>query len=220
MGRLGNVLLGWVPTVVCNVVLPLLTYSVLTDYGMSEVGALSLSAVWPVVEIAVMFAIRRHVDEIGVLSLILIALGVVSSLLLNDPRVLLLKDSAVTGLFGLVILGSLLAPRPLMFYFGRKFATDGSPEKIEWWNGLWRYEGFRHTQRVLTVVWGVAFLGEAVLRVILTEMLSVDAMVTISAILPYVVFAALMTWTIVYTRRARRRAAQANPAALVEPATT
>lgn len=220
MGRLGNVLLGWVPTVVCNVVLPLLTYSVLTDYGMSEVGALSLSAVWPVVEIAVMFAIRRHVDEVGVLSLILIALGVVSSLLLNDPRVLLLKDSAVTGLFGLVILGSLLAPRPLMFYFGRKFATDGSPEKIEWWNGLWRYEGFRHTQRVLTVVWGVAFLGEAVLRVILTEMLSVDAMVTISAILPYVVFAALMTWTIVYTRRARRRAAQANPAALVEPATT
>lgn len=220
MGRLGNVLLGWVPTVVCNVVLPLLTYSVLTDHGMSEVGALSLSAVWPVVEIAVMFAIRRHVDEVGVLSLILIALGVVSSLLLNDPRVLLLKDSAVTGLFGLVILGSLLAPRPLMFYFGRKFATDGSPEKIEWWNGLWRYEGFRHTQRVLTVVWGVAFLGEAVLRVILTEMLSVDAMVTISAILPYVVFAALMTWTIVYTRRARRRAAQANPAALVEPATT
>src|SRR5258706_6858840 len=101
MGRRGNVLVGWLITLVCNILLPLLTYSMLTDRGMSEVGALTLSALWPAVEVGVVFAIRRRVDEFGVLTLIIIALGVVSSALLHSARVALLKESAVTGLFGL-----------------------------------------------------------------------------------------------------------------------
>ncbi|GAA2633330.1 hypothetical protein GCM10010399_77230 [Dactylosporangium fulvum] len=218
MGRFASLLLNWGPTLVCNVALPLVTYQALTDRGMSEVSALAVSAVWPVVEVGVLWAVRRRIDEIGVLTLIVIALGVGSSLLLDDERLVLLKESAVTGLFGLVLLGSLLAPRPLMFYFGRKFATDGSPERLAWWDGLWRYGGFRRTQRTLTVVWGVVFLAEAAVRIELTEVLPVDATVAVSAVLPYAVTAGLVTWTILYSRRARRRAAEANPAALAEPA--
>ena len=41
----------------------------------------------------------------------------------HDAKLLLAKDSFVTGLFGLLCLATLAAPRPLMFYFGRKFAT-------------------------------------------------------------------------------------------------
>ncbi|WP_238011959.1 VC0807 family protein [Dactylosporangium sp. AC04546] len=214
MGRFGKVLLGWGPTLVANVVLPLLTYSWLTDRGLTEASALALSGVWPAVEVAVMFAVRRRVDEFGVLTLIIIALGVGSSLALRDGRLVLFKESAVTGLFGLLLLASLLARRPLMFYFGRRFATDGSPERVAWWDGLWQYAGFRRTQRILTVVWGVTFLAEAALRIELTEVLSIDTMVVINAVLPYAVTAALVTWTILYSRQARRRA----PAAAVAPA--
>ncbi|MEO3741860.1 VC0807 family protein [Plantactinospora sp. B5E13] len=218
MGKLRAVLWSWGPTILFNAFLPFLTYGMLTDRGMSELSALAVSAVWPAVEVAVLFAIRRRIDEIGVLSLLIIALGVVSALALQDERLVLIKDSAVTGLFGLVLLGSLLAPRPLMFYFGRKFATDGSAEKLAWWNGLWRYAGFRRTQRILTVVWGVTFVVEAAARIELTELLSVDTMVAVSAVLPYVVTAALVTWTILYTRRARARAGQAAVAPVAEPA--
>lgn len=218
MGRLRAVLLSWGPTILFNAFLPFLTYGILTDRGMSQLSALSISAVWPAIEVAVLFAIRRRIDEIGVLSLLIIALGVISALVLQSERLILIKDSAVTGLFGLVLLGSLLAPRPLMFYFGRKFATDGSAEKLEWWNGLWRYAGFRRTQRILTVVWGVTFVAEAAARIELTELLSVDTMVAVSAVLPYVVTAALITWTILYTRRARARAGQAAATPVAEPA--
>ncbi|MET7401920.1 VC0807 family protein [Dactylosporangium sp. NPDC005572] len=213
MGRFGKVLLGWGPTLVANVVLPLLTYSWLTDRGLTEASALALSGVWPAVEVAVMFAVRRRVDEFGVLTLIIIALGVGSSLALRDGRLVLFKESAVTGLFGVLLLASLLAARPLMFYFGRRFATDGSPERVAWWDGLWQYAGFRRTQRILTVVWGVTFLAEAALRIELTEVLSIDTMVVINAVLPYAVTAALVTWTILYSRQARRRAPAAAVAA-------
>lgn len=217
MGRRANVLLGWAMTVVFNILLPFLTYGWLTGRGWSEIGALTASAIWPAVEVGITFVMRRRVDEFGVLTLIIIALGVASSLLMHSARLALIKESAVTGLFGLVLLGSLLAPRPLMFYFGRRFATDGSAERIAWWNGLWQYEGFRRVQRVLTIVWGVVFLVEAAVRIELARVLSTQTMLAVGSIMPYVVTGGLIAFTIIYSKRSRDRAAAANPGAVMEP---
>src|SRR5262245_31952661 len=43
--------LNWGPTIVFNVVLPYVTYSMLTDRGMSVVAALAISGLWPAVEL-------------------------------------------------------------------------------------------------------------------------------------------------------------------------
>lgn len=210
----GATALGWVLTLTFNVVLPIVTYDVLSNNGMSDVPALLLSGVWPVVELAINLLRMRKVDEFSVFVIILLVIGVITSLAFNSPKVLLIKESALTGLFGIVLLGSLLASRPLMFYFGRRFATGGAPERIEWWNGLWQYEGFRRGQRRLTVVWGVSFLGEAVLRILLTFMLPVSTMVVINNVLPYVVLVSLIVGTTVWGKRQGAR----NPNAVPPPA--
>ncbi|MDG6103978.1 hypothetical protein Daura_23340 [Dactylosporangium aurantiacum] len=103
-------------------------------------------------------------------------------------------------------------PRPLMFYFGRRFATNGTPESIDRWNGLWQYPGFRRTQRVITIVWGVTMCAEALLRIVLAYQLSTGTMVVISNVLPYVVLVGLITWTVTYGKR-QARAAQDRVAA-------
>jgi intracellular septation protein A len=202
----------WLPTMLFNVALPIATYIILTGAGMGEVPALIISGVWPVLELGLSYARTRRFDELSIMVLIFLVIGVLTSLLFNSARLLLIKDSALTGLFGIVLLASLLAKRPLMFYFGRKFATDGSAEKVAWWNGLWQYEGFRRGQRRLTVVWGTAFLGEAVLRIVLGLFLPVQTMVVINNILPYVVLASLVIGTTMWGRRqqaAREQAAAA-----------
>ncbi|MEV0197036.1 VC0807 family protein [Nonomuraea sp. NPDC050691] len=213
MAKLRAVVVNWGPTIVFNVVLPWLTYTLLTDRGMSDVAALALSAVWPAVEVLGVLLVRRRVDDFGVLTLIVVGLGVAGSLVFQDERLVLVKESAVTGLFGLVLLGSLLTRRPLMFYFGRKFGTDGTDEGLARWDALWQYPGFRRVQRILTVVWGVVYLAEAVVRLGLSYTLSTSAMVTVSTVLPIAVTAALVTWTIAYGRRSRAAAARRNPAA-------
>ncbi|MFI5897333.1 VC0807 family protein [Actinoplanes sp. NPDC051513] len=211
-GRL--LLIHWVPTILFNVVLPLITYNLLTDRQVSAVTALLISGGWPVIELALSFAVRRRFDEFGVLTLIFIALGVIAGLGLHSARLVLIKESAVTGLFGVVALASLVLPRPMMFYFGRKFATDGSTESVARWNGLWQHPSFRRTQRIITVVWGVAFVAEAATRIGLSYALSTSAMTAVSAVLPLVVVAALLFWTISYGRRARAAAvAKYGPAA-------
>src|SRR5262249_37689080 len=103
---------NWLPTILFNIVLPIVTYVLLTGYGMAEAPPLVASGVWPLIELGISFARTRHADEFSIIVLVFLVVGVVASLAFNDARLLLVKDSAVTGLFGIVLLGSLLAPRP------------------------------------------------------------------------------------------------------------
>ncbi|KOG17883.1 MULTISPECIES: VC0807 family protein [Streptomyces] len=211
--------LGWILTIGLNVVAPILTYDILTeDHGWSEFSALLLSSAWPVLDTAIVVAWRRKVDEFAVVTLVFLVITAVVSLVgAHTARALLVKDSCVTGLFGLLCLATLLAPRPLMFYFGRKFATDGTPASTAWWNGLWQYEGFRSTMRTMTLVWGVAYVAEALVRVALAYALPTKTMVALSPVMIYSVLAALGVWTAWFGKRraaeGARRQAEADAAA-------
>ncbi|MEU9302148.1 VC0807 family protein [Streptomyces sp. NPDC048269] len=217
--------IGWVLTIGLNVVAPIITYNTLVDdHGWSEFSALLLSSAWPVLDSAISVAWRRKLDEFAVVTLVFIVITAVVSLVgAHSARALLIKDSGVTGLFGLLCLATLLAARPLMFYFGRKFATDGTPESTAWWNGLWQYEGFRTTMRTMTLVWGVAYVAEALIRMGLAYVLDTKTMVSLSPIMIYGVLGALGVWTALYGKRSQRegerRAAEAEAAA-AEAATT
>lgn len=202
----GNAIGGWVLTIVLNVVAPILTYKALRDQGWSEFTALLASGAWPMLDSVVHVAWRRRLDEFAVVTLVFLVITAVVSLVgPHSARALLFKDSAVTGLFGLLCLATLQARRPLMFYFGRKFTTDGTAASTAWWNGLWRLAGFRTTIRTMTAVWGVAYCVEAVVRIALTYALSTDTMVVLSPVLIYGTLGALAVWTAVYGKRARRK---------------
>lgn len=205
-GRGKSLLWSWGPTLLLTVLLPFITYTVLTERGIAAAPALMIITFWPLVELGVFFAIHRRVDEFGVLVLVFFGIGLLSMAAFNSPVLLLVKDSAVTGLFGIVLLISLLLPRPVMFYFGRKFGTDGSAEGVAHWNQLWRHPGFRRTQRVITTVWGLTFLAEALLRIGMASILPVTAMVALTNTLPIAVIAGLSWWTVAYGKRARAAA--------------
>jgi intracellular septation protein A len=206
-GTFINLLLGWGPTILLNVIMPILTYNYLHNHHHSQVTSLLAASAWTVFELVLFFVLHRRLDEFGVAVLAFFVLSMIAALGFNSARLLLVKDSVLTGAWGIMLLGSLAFPKPLMFYFGRKFATDGTAAGVARWNGLWQYEGFRQAQRFLTAVWGVVFCAEAVLRVILSYNVSTSVMVTVNAVLPLVVIGGLVAWTTAYGRRRQARAA-------------
>ncbi|WP_337832308.1 VC0807 family protein [Pseudonocardia sp. TMWB2A] len=206
--------LSWAQMIVLSIAVPVVVYDVLTDRGVGPVPALLAGSIGPLLDIGITWLRSRRIDEFGVLVLVFLVVGAVVGLVFSDPRILLLKESATTGVLGLLLLGSLvLLPRPLMFWFGRRFATGGDPARVAWWDGLWQYAGFRRTQRVLTAVWGVVLVAEAVVRIVLTYRLPVATMVVVNAVVPLAVLGVLIGWTVLYARRAQaagqRRAAAA-----------
>jgi hypothetical protein len=198
---------------------PLVAYSLLRSAGQSAVTALVLSGIFPALGVTVGVIRHRRVDTIGVLVLAGIAVGTVLGLLSGDPRLVLVEGSVPTAVFGLLCLGSLWAHRPLIYRFAIEFMGADTPKGRDF-AALWRYEGFRHTFRLFTVVWGITYLAEAAARVIIVETTSTGTALTVSKVMPYMVGAALAAWMFGYGRHARREGERlAAEARAASPAT-
>jgi hypothetical protein len=203
------------PSLLVNAVAPVVAYQVLTNLGVSSVTALASSGVFPALGTGWSFARTRRPDIIGVVSLTFIVVGVATSLVSGDPRFVLVKDSLMTGGFGLLFLGSLvLVPRPLMFYFGRQFSSAGDPARAAAFESMWQYPYFRAVIRVMTTVWGLGYLIEALVRVGLSFVLAIPVFLVVSPLLAFGVTIGLISWTLAYGRsKTRRRAAELRAAA-------
>jgi hypothetical protein len=208
--RPASVFLGLIPGIVVNAVLPFVAYTILTGQGWSPVAALSASAVFPVLATLVSIARTRSLDGLALITLILIALGLLGSLVSGSPRFALVKESVLSGVFGLAFAVSLALPRPLAFFFGRQFATGGDPGRVQTWNGYWAYPQFRRVQYTITAVFAVVLLLDAGVRVVLTFVLPVATMVWLSSVIFYVGLFAMLMWMFSYVGRARARASAAG----------
>lgn len=191
------------PTIGGAVIAPVASYQLLHFAGWPDIAALSVAAIFPAAATIYEAARNRRLNALGVLSLVAVLIGLGAALWLRDPRVLLVKDSIVTGIIGLAFLGSLATTQPLAHRLGRQFAGD----RVPLIDSPQRLRGYR----IVSAVWGVALIGEAALRVALSYVLSTATVVTISPLLSVAVFGAVAVWTV---RRARRHAS-----GVVHPAT-
>lgn len=193
------------PSLIVNGVLPIVLYNILKSEGVATVPALVVGSIFPIANSVWSWRKTRHPDLIGIITLVLIVLSAAASLISGSVHFTLLKESLLTGLFGLVFLGSLLAPRPLSFFLARQFSTKGDPARMAAWDSNWQYPGFRRVFRVMTVIWGVMYLTDALIRVALVFVLSVSVFLVVSQIVLYGTIALTFYASIAYGRRAWKK---------------
>ena len=190
---------------------PLVVYQLLRGNGHSQVTSLIIAGAFPVLGVLLTIIRDRRLDVIGVLVLTGIAVKVGLGLASHNTKLVLLEGAVPTTIFALALLGSLLAPRPLMYYFAHESMGRDTPKGRDFAD-LWQYPGFRHGFRVMTVVWGVTYLALAAAHIVIVETQSAGTALSISKILPYPVLAILIAWTIAYTERGKRQAQRADAA--------
>jgi hypothetical protein len=205
--------------VVFDIAGPLALYSWLRGQGWSAVSALVTSGALPAVGVGFGIVRKRRADVIGVVVLLGIAIGTTLGLVSGSARLVLLEGSVPTAVFGAVCLGSLWTSRPLMYRFAVEFIGPDTPRGRDFAD-LWRYPGFRHALKVVTTVWGVAYLVEAAARVVIVESTSTGTALGVSKVMPVVVAGALAAWNVAYGRHSRRKGERlgAEAAARGEPA--
>jgi hypothetical protein len=179
----GFSLRGLAVTLLPNVVLPWGIYQLLISRGVSTISALMATAVVPLATTLYSWVRDRRLDALGIMTLAFVIIGLVTSLISGDPIFFLVKESLLTGVWGVIFLGSLLMSRPLTFYFGRQFMSGGDPERAAWFDRLWENPGFRTLQRGICVMWGVGLIAEALLRVALVYLLSIGVFLVVSQVL-------------------------------------
>jgi intracellular septation protein A len=209
--------------VIFDVAAPLVAYNVLRSAGLPAVTALLLSGVFPALGVTINAIRHRRLDVLGALVLAGIAVGTILGLVSHSARLLLVEGSVPTAIFGVACLGSLWARHPLMYSFAREF-TGPDTAKGQEMTRLWQYEGYRRVFRVITAVWGVAFLLEAALRVVIVYHTSTGTALAISKVTPFLFAGVMVAWTVAYgvhyKKKGERMAAAGSAVTEASPART
>ncbi len=188
-----------------NLLLPWLAYK-LAAPRWGETGGLIASAVPPVLWSIVELARFRRVDALSLIVLIGIALSIGAMALGGSPRMLLLRESLVSGAVGVAFLLSLPMRRPLIFYLARATVAREVANGAERIDTLWRENPtFSVSMRTMTAVWGVGLTCETVLRSWMAWTWRVERFLVVSPFTGYGIYGALLLWTLWYRKTLQRR---------------
>jgi hypothetical protein len=189
------------PSLLVNVVLVYLIYTLMKSYtSASDLVALLVSSVPAVIGETVTIIRHRQLDVLGIITLAFLVTSAVITFIGGDPRLLLVRESFLTLILGVLSIVSLLFPRPIWFYIIRYFATGNDPAKAAAFNSRWQYPGFRRYIRIVSIVWGIVYLIEFPVRVFMVYHLSIQQYLAIGPIVFYAVTFAVIAFTIAYAR--------------------
>ena len=190
-----------------NAIIPVVLYKLSKRYlSSSELTALIIATTFPACKSIIDLVRRGQIDPISIVVLLGIAVNGVALFLGGSPSFLLARESLFTGAICLACFVSLLLPRPLMFYLGRYFMAGKDPQRQARFNASWQVPEVRFSHRLVTSVWGCAFIGDLILRIILIYNTSASTVLIVSPILIGTVTTVTMIWTFSYGRRVRSRA--------------
>ena len=203
---------GIVWGIVLNAIVPVVLYKLSKRYlSPSEFTALVVASMFPLAKNVFDVVRRGQVDPVSIVVLLGITADGVALLCGGSARLLLVRESFFTGAFGFACFISLLLPRPIMFYFARYFMAGTDPQRQARFNAAWQLPEVRFCHRLITSVWGSAFVAELILRIILIYNTSSATVLVVSPILLGTLTIVTMIWAFSYGRRVRLRAmAQLN----------
>ena len=191
-------------SLIINGALPVLVYNLLVDYYSSFISLL-IATLIPLGDNLYHIIKYRKADAFGLFMLTGFVLSLLAFVLGGNERLILLRESMVTGLLGLIFIASLFFAKPLIYHFAIRFSSNGETEKKGQFEKNWEVPYFRLVLRIMTAIWGIALLGEAMVKIILVYELSISTFLAVSQLIFYSVIGAAILFTVVYRRYAKTR---------------
>ncbi len=201
-----SVIISLIWDIVLNATIPVACYFLVKRFvSPSELTALIAATAFPVVKSAYDLIRSRELDPVAMLVLLGIVTSILALFLKGDPRVLLIRESFITGAFGIACLFSLIFPRPIMFYFARFFMAGKDPQKREAFNASVQDPAVLRGHRLVTLVWGLVYAGEFIVRIIMVYSLSVAVVLIVSPFISGYATIFTIIWTFWYAKKIRER---------------
>lgn len=168
-----------------DIAVPLGLYYLLRDgFGQSLVLSLAVSSIIPAARTIYSVLREREVNLLAGLILVVNVMGIGISFAAGDPRLMIAKDSAVSSVIGLAILGSVFIGRPLMTAGLKPWLVKGSAARDAAWDRLAAGSPrFRRLEKVFSAIWGTALLAECAARLVGAFTIPVATMVWLSTVL-------------------------------------
>ncbi|WP_019856433.1 VC0807 family protein [Actinopolyspora mortivallis] len=181
--------------------------SLLGYYGLRLLGSTEWVALLGGAAVAalrvVWVAVRdRRLNAFALVMVMVFGLGVLFAVVGGDVRFLLLKESATTGVVGLTFLVTTALRYPLTLAALQSWQPHNAEALADMYD---KWPAARHGFRLSALVWGIGLLAEALLRIPLVYLLTVDVMVAVSEAMLVGTLVGLVGWNGWYIRRTIHR---------------
>jgi hypothetical protein len=191
---------------IVNIALPYACF-VIAQPKLGDVRALLLSSAPPIVWSVAEFLRKRRVDALAMIVLAGIALSLLAFVGGGSVQFLQLRENLVSGVIGLVFLGSAAIGKPLIYQLALATAARRSASAKAEIESLKDNVSFRRTMMTMTLVWGFGLLAATAVACALVFALPIATYLLIGPFVAYAFMGTLALWTLWYGARARRRGA-------------
>src|SRR5256714_6051383 len=191
-----------VPSLLVNGVAPYLVYT-LVHAHLSQLHALMITALVPLADGIVGLLRQRRINAFGALVFLSLVLSSLLVLVGGSPRLILARESALSGVFGVLMLLSLSWPRPLVYYLARHFVAPGASAGWHTFQRTATSPRFRSFLRLLTVIWGLVTRLDAGLNTFLAFHLPVGTFLAVTPQPRYSMTGCTFLLTLAHAHRGR-----------------
>ncbi len=199
MSSKNNIKKTLIMSIIINGIIPLIAYKFFMHY-MPSITALIIATMIPLADNLYHIIKDKKIDAFAMFILVGFIIGIIAVLLGGNEKFLLLRESFITGILGFIFLISLIFPKPLIYYFAERFSNSDKINK-EFLEKRWESPYFRHSIKLITLVWGIALVLEAIIKVVLVFILSISAFLVISNFVSYGIIGLAIFWTISYRKK-------------------
>jgi uncharacterized membrane protein len=184
-------------TVLLDVAPPLVAYYGLRAAGASEYVALISATVLSGARVVYGVVKTRRLDPFAIYLLLTFGLSLAVGLATTDPRLILVGNTLVNGIGGLLFLGSCVIGTPFTQVVGERFRKpDEAAPTAE------QAARIRRVHVRLSAMWGIGLLVEVAIRLVVIAHFSVDVANGVNSAITLPVIGVLVLATIIVGRRA------------------
>lgn len=174
-------------SILINAILPLITYKILINH-IPSITALIISTTIPIIDNIYHIIKEKKIDIFASLIILGFIVGIISMLFGGSQKLLLIRQSYIIAVIGILFLTSMFFPKPMVYYLAKKFIN--SQDKYVKNNKStidekWKNPHFRFSMKFLTFIWGICFVLEAVCNISLVFILSISKYMLISPLVSY-----------------------------------
>jgi hypothetical protein len=190
------------PSLLINAAGPLVLYVLLRPH-LTELAALSAALLLPAGDGVITVVRHRQLNAFGMMVGISIVCSIALVAIGGNPRMLLLRESLMSGVFGIVMLLSLFSRQPLLYYIARHFVVGPILTLADTFHHKATAPWFRSFLRLLTLVWGLLTTGDALINAYLATSLPIPTYLLVTPIVRYGIMGSALVWTLVHAYRGR-----------------
>lgn len=177
---------------ILDIVAPMATYFVLNALGVSPVLGLVLGCAVALASTARNTIIHRKIDRVGLLVVLEVAVSVGLMFLIKDPRLLMAKPAVYMEIGGVYLLCTSFRGKPMNYEGVRGMAARKDALRGDAVDKAWEESPrFRSMVRGSAIAWGIAFIADGILRVLVVYSVGVQRAWLLSNV-PHVVIICLL----------------------------